>query len=72
MAKSVRYRIGSKYPKLLKQQGLKSREWQGKQKWEALGEAEREIVLSRGFKKKDTPETGSKEVSCDEESTHSI
>lgn len=44
MEKQVRYRIGSKYPDVLKFQGLTSKEWAGKQRFDNLTEEERQNV----------------------------
>ncbi len=46
-AKAIRYRIGLKYPNLLRYQGLTAREWAGKQRWEALPEEEKQRIRQR-------------------------
>lgn len=53
MEKNVRFKIGNKYPNLLKYQGLSKREWAGKQlseslrqvKWDTQGEL---VATARG------------------------
>jgi len=47
MEKQVRFKIGSKYPDILKWQGLTSREWTGKKKFEALSDSEKEATRQR-------------------------
>lgn len=47
ISKNYRYGIGHKYPKTLKLQGLTSREWVGKQRWDSLSEAEQEAIKCR-------------------------
>jgi len=48
LEKEVRFRIGSKYPDLLKFQGLTPREWAGKKRFEGLSEEDKELVRERG------------------------
>lgn len=47
MEKQVRFRIGSQYPNILKFQGLTSKEWSGKQRFEAMTEEEREEIRQK-------------------------
>ncbi len=44
LEKQVRFRIGTQYPDVLKWQGLTSREWTGKVKFESLSESERQVI----------------------------
>ena len=45
--KEVRFRIGSKYPDLLRYQGLTPQEWAGKKRFESLPDQDKEIVRER-------------------------
>jgi len=45
--KQVRFKIGSKYPDILKYQGLSRPEYTGKQRFENLSEQDKEIVRER-------------------------
>lgn len=47
MEKQVRFRIGSQYPNLLKWQGLTSREWTGKQKFDSMTPEQKEEIRQR-------------------------
>ncbi|OGH07368.1 MAG: hypothetical protein A2W22_01600 [Candidatus Levybacteria bacterium RBG_16_35_11] len=47
MEKEVRFRIGSKYPDLLRYQGLTPQEWAGKKRFESLPDQDKEIVRER-------------------------
>lgn len=47
MEKQVRERIGTKYPAILKYQGLTSREYSAKLRWEALSPEEQQERISR-------------------------
>lgn len=47
LEKEVRFRIGSKYPNLLKFQGLTPREWAGKKRFEGLTDQDKELVRDR-------------------------
>ncbi len=49
--KPTRTKIGSKYPELLKYQGLTSREWLGKQRWANLTPAKRDEIATAGAKR---------------------
>jgi hypothetical protein len=44
LEKQVRYRIGSKYPDVLKWQGLTKSEWVGKQRYENLSDYAKEVI----------------------------
>ena len=46
MEKQVRYKIGKKYPNLLKYQGLTKREWAGKQMSQGERDRRRELFLT--------------------------
>jgi len=46
--KQVRYRIGSKYPDVLKYQGLKVREWSAKIRYDNLSDDEKKVISERG------------------------
>lgn len=47
LEKQVRFRIGSKYPDILKYQGLTIREWTGRQNFDKLTEPEKEAIRQR-------------------------
>jgi hypothetical protein len=47
LEKEVRHKIGSKYPDLLKFQGLTPREWTGKKRFEGLSNQDKELVRER-------------------------
>lgn len=47
MEKQVRFKIGSKYPDILKFQGLTSKEWAGKQRFESLPDKDKEAIRLR-------------------------
>jgi len=47
LEKEVRFRIGSKYPDILKYQGLTPQEWAGKKRFEGLTDQDKEIVRER-------------------------
>lgn len=47
MEKEVRFRIGSKYPDLLKYQGLTPQEFAGKKRFDGLSDQDKEIVRQR-------------------------
>ena len=47
LEKEVRFRIGSKYPAILKFQGLTPQEWAGKKRFEGLPDQDKEIVRKR-------------------------
>ncbi len=47
LEKEVRFRIGSKYPGILKYQGLTPQEWAGKKRFEGLPDQDKEIVRER-------------------------
>ena len=48
--KPTRFKIGSKYPELLPFQGLTSREFNGKKRWEALSTSDKAIITARASK----------------------
>lgn len=48
MEKQVRYKIGSKYPEILKFQGLTPKEWAAKKRYESLTYEEKQILAKRG------------------------
>lgn len=50
MEKQVRIRISSKYPDVLKYQGLTVREWTAKKRYESLPEEEKASIAERGKK----------------------
>jgi hypothetical protein len=47
LEKEVRFRIGSKYPGILKYQGLTPQEWAGKKRFESLTKQDKQIVQER-------------------------
>ncbi len=47
LEKEVRLRIGSKYPDILKFQGLTPKEWAGRKRFEGLPDQDKEIVRER-------------------------
>ena len=47
LEKEVRFKIGSKYPDLLKYQGLTPQEFAGKKRFEGLPDQDKEIVRER-------------------------
>lgn len=47
LEKQVRFRIGSKYPDVLKYQGLTPSEWAGKQRFENLSDHEKDLIRDR-------------------------
>lgn len=47
LEKEVRFKIGSKYPDILKYQGLTPQEWAGKKRFESLTDQDKEIVRER-------------------------
>ncbi|KPQ43391.1 MAG: hypothetical protein MPEBLZ_02057 [Candidatus Methanoperedens nitroreducens] len=47
MEKQVRFRIGSQYPNLLKFQGLTSKEWSGKQRFDSMTPEQKEQIRQK-------------------------
>lgn len=47
LAKSVRIRVAEKYPGVLKLEGLTPREFNGRNKWNALSTEEQELIRKR-------------------------
>lgn len=50
VAKSIRFRIGLKYPDLLMYQGLTVKEWTAKERYDKMTEEQKEAMAERGRK----------------------